>query len=77
MGCVFFFDEIVTSNDNQEKRSKCTVEVLDNQSIPEIRIGPEEEAYKGRIAQFDNWEQFTKFVAAVNSLHTRLSGLHK
>jgi len=56
MGSVFFFDEVVTSHDNQEKRSKCTVEVLDNHSIPEIRIGPEDEAYKGRIAQFDDWD---------------------
>lgn len=40
MGAQFFFDEVVTSNDNAGNRSKCTVEVVDNHLIPEVRIGP-------------------------------------
>jgi len=53
MGALFFFDEVVTSNNNAGKQSKCTVEVVDNHSVPEVRIGPVGEAYKGAIAEFD------------------------
>jgi len=40
--------------------------------VPEIRIDSEGAAYKGMIAEFDNWEQFERFVKAVNNLHQRL-----
>ena len=76
MGVLFFFDEIVTSNDNKGKRSKCTVEVADNHSIPEVRIGPVNEAYKGYIAEFKDWKQFERFVDSVNNLYERLKGIH-
>lgn len=72
MGALFFFDEVVTSNDNSGNRSKCTVEVLDNHSIPEVRIGPVDEAYKGSIAEFNDWKQFERFVEAINGVYNRL-----
>jgi hypothetical protein len=31
---------------------------VDNHGVPELRIGPEDEAYNGSIAEFDDWEQF-------------------
>ena len=71
MGALFFFDEKVTANNNKGKRSKCQVEVLDNHGIPEIRIGPVGEGYKGSIAEFDDRKQFNKFVDAVNDLKRR------
>lgn len=74
MGATFMFDEVVTANDNKGKRFKCQVEVLDNHGLPEIRIGPEGDAYLGSIAEFDDWEQFTRFVEAVNDLRDRLRG---
>jgi hypothetical protein len=74
MGALFFFDEVVTSNDNKGNKAKCTVEVLDNHLVPEIRIGPVGEAYKGSIAEFDDWTQFSRFVDAVNGLYERLKG---
>lgn len=77
MGGLFMFDEVVTSNNNSGKRSKCTVEVVDNHSIPEVRIGPVGEAYKGSIAEFDDWNQFTRFVDALSDLHARLKGVHE
>ncbi|MEK6758738.1 MAG: hypothetical protein AABY51_03110 [Deltaproteobacteria bacterium] len=67
----------MTLNDNNGTRSKCTVEVLDNHLIPEIRIGPVEEAYKGLIAEFDDWAQFERFVEAVNGVYGRLKGAEK
>ncbi|MCI2283748.1 hypothetical protein L3081_10485 [Colwellia sp. MSW7] len=73
MGAQFFFGEVVTANDNKGSRFKCEVEVVDNHGVPELRIGPEDEAYNGSIAEFDDWEQFEKFVQAVNDLHFRLS----
>lgn len=77
MGAQFFFDEVVTSNDNKGNRSKCTVEVVDNHLVPELRIGPVSEAYKGPIAEFDDWTQFSRFVDAINGLHDRLKGAHE
>jgi hypothetical protein len=77
MGAQFMFDEVVTSNDNRGKKFECTVEVLDNHSVPEVRIGPKDAAYQGWIAEFDNWEQFTRFVEAVNALHRRLEQVQK
>lgn len=73
MGALFFFDEVVTANDNSANRFKCQVEVVDNHGIPEVRIGPVGEAYNGSIAEFDTWKQFDKFVDAVNDLRERLA----
>jgi hypothetical protein len=73
MGALFFFDDVVTANDNKANRFKCQVEVVDNHGVPEVRIGPEAEAHNGSIAEFDDWEQFEKFVEGVNNLHSRLS----
>lgn len=75
MGATFFFDEEVTSNDNKGNQSKCQVEVLDCNGVPEIRIGPVGEAHHGSIAEFDNWKQFEKFVEAVNGVYERLEGV--
>jgi len=77
MGAQFMFDEVVTSNDNRGKKLECTVEVLDNHSTPEVRIGPKGMAVDGWIAEFDNWEQFTRFVDSVNALHRRLEQVYK
>ena len=77
MGALGFFDEVVDSMDNQAKPIKCSVDVLDNHSIPEVRIGPEGAAHKGWAAAFQDWDQFTRFVEAVNDLHSRLAGIHK
>lgn len=77
MGGLFFFDEVVTCNNNSGKQSKCTVEVVDNHSVPEVRIGPVGAAYSGAIAEFDDWDQFTRFVEAVEGLHARLSGIYE
>ena len=73
MGALFFFDEIVTANDNKGKRFKWQVEVLDNHGIPELRIGPEGAAYSGSIAEFDDLKQFDRFVESINELHERFS----
>jgi hypothetical protein len=77
MGALFFFDEEVTANDNKGKRFKCQVEVLDNHGIPEVRIGPVGEAYKGSIAEFDDWKKFIQFVDALNDLRDRLAPVNK
>lgn len=76
MACLFFFDEAVTSSNDIGVRSKCSVEVLDNHSTPEVRIGPVGAAYDGSIAEFGNWEQFTRFVEALNDLRARLEGIY-
>lgn len=74
MGVLFFFDEVI--NDD-EKGSKLSLEVCDNHSIPEVRIGPEHEAYKGNTISFSDWKQFERFADSVNDLRLRLEGLHK
>lgn len=74
MGALFFYDETVNAHDSKGGKSMCTVEVLDNHGVPEIRIGPEGEAHHGFMAMFHDWEQFERFVEAVNSLHFRLKG---
>ncbi len=73
MGGLFFFDEVVSANDNKGKHYKCQVEVLDNSRIPEIRIGPVGAAYDGSIAEFNDLKQFDRFVEAINNLHERFS----
>jgi hypothetical protein len=78
MGCLFFFDEEV-SLDN-EPRVRCIpqqVEVLDNHSVPEIVICPLGAANAGVRATFNDFNQFERFVESVNSLRDRLSGIHK
>ena len=74
MGAHSFFDEVVTSNDAQRELSRCTVELLDNHGVPELRIGPEGAAFEGRIAVFDDIEQFERFADAVEVLRLRLCG---
>jgi hypothetical protein len=76
MGAGFQFNEVVPDGHLSGKPSTCSVEVLDNHGVPEVRIGPEEEAFAGSIAAFKQWDQFARFVEAVNTLHFRLSGLH-
>ncbi len=71
MGALFFFDEVVSANNNEGKRFKCQVEVLDNHGVPEFRIGPEGAAFSGSIAEFDDLKQFDRFVQAINNLHNR------
>ncbi len=78
MGTEFLFDEEVSLDNNS--RVNCSprqVEVCDNHSVPEIVIGPIGEAHKGERATFNDWQQFEKFVEAVNSLKARLEGIHK
>ena len=78
MGCLFFFDEEVSLNN--ESRVRCTpqqVEVLDNHSVPEIVIGPIGAAHEGLRATFNDWQQFERFVDSVNSLRERLAGVHE
>jgi len=73
MGALFFFDEEVTlDNSTSVDCSPCQVEVLDNHGIPEIRIGPVGDAWNGNRATFNDWEQFERFVDAVNSTRFRL-----
>ena len=74
MGTTFIFDENVDRAVNGGN-DICTVEVLDDHGTPEIRIGPEGEAYKGYCASFLDWNQFDRFVDAVNDLHFRLKGV--
>jgi len=75
MGTLVYFDEVVRHSGTHGNQG-CAVEVLDNHSIPEFRIGPEGAAYSGSIAEFHDWNQFTRFVDAVNAVHERLSGIH-
>ena len=74
MGATFMFDENVNRTVDGGN-DICTVEVLDNHGTPEIRIGPEGEAYKGYCASFSDWDQFNRFVDAVKDLHFRLEGV--
>ena len=75
MGVLFFFSENV-SDTHRKENEYFSVEVADNHSIPEIRIGPKDEAYKGNIASFQNWQQFRRFVESVDSLYRRLEYIH-
>ena len=73
MGCLFFFDEEVTLDN--EPRVRCTphqVQVLKNHGVPEVVIGPIDGQGKELFATFHDWQQFERFVDAVNELHTRL-----
>jgi hypothetical protein len=77
MGSLFFFDEAVELDN--EPRVRCTpqqVQVLDNHLVPEIVIGPVDAAHEGVFATFHDWQQFERFVNAVNDLHARLKGGH-
>ncbi|MGK4302780.1 hypothetical protein ACSMFS_02705 [Shewanella xiamenensis] len=78
MGCLFFFDETVELNEYPGVKCKPQqVAVVDNHLIPEIVIGPVGEAYDGLYANFHDWQQFERFVDAVNDLHARLKSGHK
>lgn len=78
MGCTSFFNEAVTLDNNPGVRCKPQqVEVVDNHLVPEIVIGPIDDAYAGAYATFNDWQQFERFVEAVNDLHERLKGGHK
>ncbi|TCN78483.1 hypothetical protein [Shewanella fodinae] len=78
MGNLVFFDETV-GLDN-EPRVRCThlqVQVVDNHAVPEIVIGPKDAAHEGIFATFNDWEQFERFVEAVNGLHSRLKSINE
>lgn len=78
MGSGSFFNEAVTLDNNSRVRCKSQqVEVVDNHLVPEIVIGPIDDAYKGSCATFNDWQQFERFVEAVNRLHERLKGGYK
>lgn len=78
MGALFFFDETVSLDNNKSVDcSSCQVEVLDNHGIPEIRIGPEGDAWAGYRATFNDWKQFERFVDAVNDTRSRLLPISK
>ena len=72
MGAQLFFDENVPGGGSGGRAKACALAELDNHSVPEIRIGPPGEAFRGLSAAFLDWEQFCRFVAAVNSIHARL-----
>jgi len=40
------------------------VDVVECNFDPEIRIGRVGEAHKGSITEFDDWEQFERFVSS-------------
>lgn len=75
MGTPVFFDEVVDAGDTRGRSEwKCSVEVVDCYGTPELRIGPEDDPEKDWIAEFKDWDQFTRFVQAVVDLHGRRNG---
>lgn len=60
-----------------DKPTPCTIEVIDQHSTPEVRIGPPDEAHRGWTASFEDWNQFEEFVEAVNDLHDRLGRIRR
>ena len=76
MGANFIYIENVPRFSTTDKSAICTVEVVDCHGIPELRIGPKDEAHEGYIASFKDWKQFESFVEAVNTLHSRLEGIN-
>lgn len=77
MGVLFFFDEEVPVAVKKSSQKSCQIEVADNHGVPEVRIGPAGAAYEGTIAVFEDWEQFERFVEAVNGVQARLEALHR
>ena len=73
MGANYFFHEDVTQDDNSRVRCKPKhVEVLDNHLVPEITIQSLDDDQEIQRATFNNWEQYEKFVEAVNDVYHRL-----
>lgn len=78
MGTLVFYDQAISLDNNPSVRCEPQqVDVLDNHSVPEIRIGPIGAAHEGATATFNDWQQFTEFVDAVNDLKFRLHRLHE
>lgn len=78
MGCVSFFDEEVSLDNNP--RVKCAaqkVEVLDNHSVPEVVVAPVGAEDSELRATFNDWDQFERFIDSLNSLNNRLARAHK
>lgn len=74
MGTQPFFEADVPGRLN-DKSTPCTIEVLDQHSIPEVRIGPPGAPHNGWTASFEDWAQFEEFVDSVNQLHERLASI--
>lgn len=80
MGALFMYssqsDEkpVPRRFDSTQKIGECDVEVVDCHGVPELRVGPVGEAHTGYIAEFRDWDQFTRFVEGVVDLHDRLRG---
>ena len=76
MGSVFFFsDEEIPVRINNKRGEIGCIEVVDCGGTPEIRIGPVGASFQGWTAEFQDWNQFERFVDAVNRLHSRLHGI--
>lgn len=75
MGSVFFYDEEVTAQTDANDSALCSVEVVDNHGVPEVRIGSVEGDDELSTARFEDWDQYERFVDAVNSVYDRLKGV--
>jgi hypothetical protein len=71
-GCTFLLRRKIGQSASQARQ--VPGRGSDNHGIPEVRIGPEGEAYKGWSAYFTDWEQFERFAEAVQSVRSRLGG---
>lgn len=77
MGVLFFFDEVVPAVIKKSPEKTCQIEVADNHGVPELRIGTISATHDETIAVFEDWEQFERFVEAVNGVQSRLQAVHR
>lgn len=77
MGCLYFFDKQVSGRDSRDQPLQCNVEVVDNHSIPEVRLMHGDGISGGLVAEFIDWTQFVEFKEAIDSVYTRLRAIHK
>lgn len=77
MGVCTVYQNDFTNHFDPIKR-KYTLELINNQGIPELRVGPKGlTSYTGYLISFEDWVQFEEFVEELNIFHRCLEGIHK
>lgn len=66
MGTIVYFQEEVETPVSPLKKLKGSIEVWDNHGVPEIAVGPLDEAHSGYIVAFKDAEQLKRLIEALN-----------
>lgn len=76
MGGVLSFSEKVALG-YEGRDGHASLEMADVNGVPDLRVGPVNNAELGYIVRFEDWKQFERFAEAVDNVWHRLKAKHQ